>query len=94
MPDEIRFSPINRPRRVRRLSRDAPEERGDNRDRSEQEAAGYDGEAQRADLEPAIPDKQNSEPQEDATDPQDGENDSNIPASVNPPIGRNLDVRT
>jgi hypothetical protein len=91
MPEEIRPASINRPRRVRSLSREEREERGENRDRFSRELT----ELARDDLpgrrdgnqppteEPA-PEGRTEQTRADAA----GEED------VPPGLGRNLDITT
>ncbi len=93
MPEEIRPASINRPRRVRSLSRDEREERGENRDRFTRELAelardGRSGHREDAHSEPRTGD---AAPEVRAeTDPADEPPDDAAPGA----LGRNLDITT
>lgn len=88
MPEEIRSTSINRPRRVRSLSREEREEREENRDRFARELAqaahegspGHRDDA-RSDARPETPEPE-TQPEPDTAAPPAGS------------LGRNLDITT
>ncbi len=93
MPDEIRPASINRPRRVRSLSRDEREERGENRDRFTRELAELAREALPGRRDGAHPDQQAGEP---APEPRTEHSPAEPPPDDAAPgaLGRNLDITT
>lgn len=89
MPDEIRPASINRPRRVRSLSRDEREERGENRDRFTHDLAelARDGLPGRRDDARPDPSEPQGRPEPNTTEPPP---DDATPGT----LGRNLDITT
>jgi hypothetical protein len=93
MPEEIRPASINRPRRVRSLSREEREERGENRGRFTRDLAALAHDDLAGGREGAHPAPQPVQEEPDTpTEPArtDGTEDDAAP----PGLGRNLDITT
>ena len=93
MPEEIRPASTDRPRRVRSLSRDEREERGENRDRFTRDLAALardDLAGRRGSSHPG-PQAEEREPDTEAELPLAGGPEDDV---ARPRLGRNLDITT